>query len=199
MTNLLGNIIKDKRNIKNQLGSIPESSPALKKFSSATRIRRLFTKQFVIDPADSFVLGSATLGVLGTSKLGDRSVELDNFVFPHRNVVEENLADLLFIDDSVTTATVSDGEATFTDGQLLQSKTVAKIRQTISSLLLSEFNVTGAGNALVEVTVDGTTWQPITQGVRLNLTGGTPEDILKYRITSTGAVTVTAPIKIQVN
>ena len=106
MTNLLGNIIKDKRNIKNQLGSIPESSPALKKFSSATRIRRLFTKQFVLDPVDSFVLGSQTLGVLGTSKLGDRSVEVDNYVFPHRNVVEENLADLLFIDDSVTTATI---------------------------------------------------------------------------------------------
>lgn len=105
---MLDGIISDKRDIKNQLGTYSQSDvrPVLTNFSSRARVRRLWTKQFFMDPADSFVLGSSTLAILGQSKLGDRSVEVGNFVLPHRNVVEEDLLDFMFIDTEATTATV---------------------------------------------------------------------------------------------
>lgn len=98
MTEVINNIIEDKANIKNQIGGYGDTIPTLKQFSNGVKVRRLFTKQFVLDPADSFVLGSPTLGVLGTSKLGDRRVEVESFVYPFRNTVEEDLLDTQFID-----------------------------------------------------------------------------------------------------
>lgn len=106
MSSLLRNIVDDKQDIRNQLGTTPDTFSIPLNFNRQVSLVPRFSKQFVLDPADSFVLGSPTLGVLGTSKLGDRRVEVESFVYPFRNIVEEDLADLLFIDESVTTATI---------------------------------------------------------------------------------------------
>lgn len=200
MADIITNIIQDKQDVKNQLGTVPDVISSLQSFNQQIFIRPLFTKQFVINPNDSFVLGSATNAILGTTALGDRRTEDNSFVFPAKNIVEEDLYDAQFIDEDNTTATLGlDGTVTFADGEVLVSDVVAKIRTSINSLKVTDLNTSG-GSLAIEYSIDGgSNWSSITLGERLILTGGTSDDALVYRLTATGAVTLTGPIKIQVN
>lgn len=106
MADTVNNIVRDNYDVKSQIGDLPEVITAVKRYNPSLRIKRKYTKQYVLSTGTSFVLGSSTNGVLGVNKLGDRRIELDNFVFPYRDIVEEDLVDLSFINESETTANV---------------------------------------------------------------------------------------------
>jgi hypothetical protein len=164
-------------------------------------IRRLWTKQFYLDPADSFVLGNSSLAILGTSALGDRQVEAGNLVLPYNNVVEENLSDTTFIDTDNSTATIDTASenASFTVGQILISKVVAKISAPINSVKWTDLNNNGDA-VILEVSNDGgTTFETVTLGTSHTFSSASESDEVIYKITATGTNTITSPIKIQLN
>lgn len=191
-------LTQDKQDIKNQIGELPDVFGLPISFSEDIQIVPLFSKQFIMNPNDSFILGSPTNGVLGTNMLGDRSTEDDSFVFPYQNIVEEDLLDTTFINESVTTSTINgDGIATFTNGQILQSKTVAKIRQNISSVLVTDLN---GSNLSIQVSNDGgSNYINATVGNVVKFTNSSNTDALMYKITASANTTLTGPIKIQIN
>lgn len=200
MADILTNIIQDKQDVKNQLGTVPDVISSLKTFNQQVFIRPIFTKQFVINPNDSFVLGSPTNAILGTTALGDRRTEDGVFIFPAQNIVEEDLYDTTFINETNTTATLGlDGTVTFADGDVLESDVVAKIRVSINSLKVTDLNYSGGTLAIEYSTDGGISWSSINFNEKTMLTGGDSDDALKYRLTATGAVTLTGPVKIQVN
>jgi hypothetical protein len=201
MTDIISNIITDKQDIKNQLGTIPDALPLVKRFNRTASIRRLFSKQFFTELGTSFALGSATNGILGTTTLGDRRVDIDSRVFPYKNIVEEDFVDDTFIDNVLSTGTINipSEEYTVDGAELLQSKTVCKIGLPISNVKVTSLNYTGDA-PVIEVSNDnGITFFTTTLGTLYNFSASNETDSLQYRVTTTGNTVLSAPIKIQVN
>lgn len=203
MGDIINNIVTDKQDIKNQIGTLPDSLPVVKRFNNTLRLRRLFAKQFFLDPVDSFVLGSATNGVLGTNMLGDRRVEVSSRVFPHNNVVEEDFVDDTFIDTDVSTGSINTSNETFSlsSGQILQSKVVCKIGTPINNIKFSSLigGVVGTDFDLYVSVDSGATFRQIDYDKVVNFTNGGENDALVYKIIAINTVTLESPLKIQVN
>ena len=103
-------------------------------------------------------------------------------------------------ESSFTTLDVAPTTAAFNQGDVLQSKVVAKIRSAITSVLWSELNYTGTKPTLEVSNDNGASWQEVQVGVRHNFASSSTDDALKYRIRAEdGACVVQAPVKIQVN
>lgn len=221
MADIISNIISDKQEIKNQLGTVPEVISSIKNFEQQVFLRPTFVKQFVLVPNDSFILGSATNGVLGTNKLGDRRTEENSFVFPFRNIIEEDLLDTEYIDEDNTTATLNlDGTADFTAGDILESEIVCKIGSAINSIKFLEYqginydasemrldelqlgiSTFSDTNVVIEVSNNaGLNWFTLDDiNNRVFFSQSSSTDEFKYRITAISNFTLTAPLKIKVN
>lgn len=99
-----------------------------------------------------------------------------------------------------TTEDVALQTAAFNQGDVLQSKVVAKIRSAITRVLWSELNYTGTKPTLEVSNDNGVSWQEVQVGVRHNFASSSVDDALKYRIRAEeGPCVVQAPIKIQIN
>lgn len=190
----------EKANINSQLGENPDVFNLPVNFKENIEVKPIFMKQLKLDIADSFILGSATNGRLGTDLLGDRRVVDDFYVFPVNNIIEEDLLDADYINEGNTTATLGlDGTVTFADAEVLESDTVAKIRSSINSVKFTQLDYTG-GTLGIEYSVDGgTSWTSINFNEKVLVSGGNADDDFKYRLTATGTVTLTGPVKIQIN
>lgn len=118
----------------------------------------------------SFILGSSTHGILGTSKLGEsaRVVTLHSVVNPN-NVFREHFRDNTFEDTGETTADWGDteGELSIVDGEIAQSTSIAFNDGNISRATMNVALSSGSiGNLLLKISADGgSTWDVISNGV----------------------------------
>jgi len=198
MANVINSVVQENYDVKQQLGDLPDVTQSLKRFQNRVNIRRLFTKQFVLDPADSFVLGSPTNAILGTSRLGDRRVELNNFVYPYNNIIEEDLDNYLFIDENNTDAVVENEKATFNSGDVLLSLVTAKINAPINNCKITDLD--NDGDLTIEVSNDnGVNWHTVTKNQTFFFPETDVDNQFVYRLTATTGTTTNAPIKIQIN
>lgn len=228
MVNVINNIIEDKQDIKNQLGTVPDVIPSVKRFSSSFKPKRHSVKiNKATIGSGSFVLNSSLYGVLGTDTLG-RGGHTDELyaVVPENNTFNEYFQEEQYINTTNSTGTLNtDTNYALNSLEVLESEIIAKLRQPINKVkLLSPTNLNliasipetnmvlgslelgitvfnGAntdGDVLLEMTVDGTNWEQITDTNTDFTFDGDSNDELKYRFTAINAVDI-EPITIKVN
>lgn len=155
--NVIDGILKDKEDIKRQLGEVPDIKIAPKRFTSNTRVKSLVIKQVTKSIAgsmiwgseeygvwgedswgstsgSSFILNSEEFGVLGTNKLGSSGTEEALWsVLPRNNVYQEFFSQDLFINTNNTTAAIdyTNEIVTMQSGDVLESEVIAKLREPI--------------------------------------------------------------------
>lgn len=179
---------KDTALLNDQLGKNPQTQAIIipdydqdLKIGTTTK----FEKK---DVSSDYLWGGTTWG----GGLWDEYLNTTNFlvaVVNHNNVHREFFADTDFKNTTHTTATWSgSGSVTFTDGQIAYSEIVAwNPGVNISKIRLS---VDFTGDLQLEVSSnDGSNWDTVTN--RQEHTISNVGEKLRYRITSTGASTMT--------
>lgn len=155
---VIDGILKDKEDIKRQLGGAPQTLIAPKRFTNSVRSKNVVTKQVSKSVAgsmiwgsesfgrwgdakwgsnagSSFILNSQSFGVLGTNKLGASGTQEALWaVIPHNDEYVEYFSQDMFIDDSSTgTLDTVNEQYTLLAGQTLQSDVIYKLRQPITT------------------------------------------------------------------
>ena len=154
---VIDGIIKDKEDIKRQLGGTPETLIAPKRFTNSVRTRHVVAKQvsksvagsmilgsssfgvwgdaeWGSESGSSFILNSASFGVLGQNKLGASGTQEALWaVIPHNNEYVEYFSQDMFIDTASSTGTINTSTEQYTllAGETLQSEVVYKRRHPI--------------------------------------------------------------------
>jgi len=220
---VIDNIIQDKQDIKNQLGSTPSVFPTVKKFNNNFEVKRHSTKLNTATISfGSFVLNSSSFGRLGTDTLG-RGGHTDSLyaVVPHNNIFVERFYNTIYIDTSASNG-IQDttGSYTLDAGEILQSEVIAKIRQPITSATFysnDSFVDSGVGigmvlpftlgvstfagdSASIYLSNDsGSTWVAANEGEVCTFPTSATTDELKYKIISgSGALVISDSIIIKV-
>ena len=140
------------------------------------------------DGTDTFILGHAVYGILGTQKLGDKGTALvDYCLIPGNNIYKEYVYDTTFYDSVNSTGTTWDTsgqDITITSGNVCYTNAVALgYAYTHFTLYLAS----ATNTYTIEVSADGkSTWQTVTQNVRTAFTSSDGTGIY-VRITNTGA------------
>jgi hypothetical protein len=160
MADVISNIVEDKQEIKNQLGSVPDIMKIPKRFDSRIALKEVATKYTVRnisgamiwgsptygtwgtaewgDTAGSaFILNSASFGVLGSNSLGSGgSSDALYAVIPNNNTFVEYFGQDDFIDTVNSTGTINTSTEVYsmTAGDVLQSEVIAKLRSPITSV-----------------------------------------------------------------
>lgn len=226
MADVISNIIDDKQDIKNQLGSLPNTLKIPFRFTEDITPKTLVTKQEkkILSGSNFFILNSATYGVLGTNKLGDAGITTELYsVIPSNNIFEEYFNQDMFINTSASTGVLytTNGTYTIDDGEIIESEVIAKLRTPIVSATVysnTDFVDTGTGTGLllpftlgvstfggdtviVYLSNDsGANWYDVTEGVEFTFPTNSVNDELKYKIESTaGSLTIADPLFIKVN
>jgi hypothetical protein len=110
---------------------------------------------------------------------------VDNFIMQSGNTFLENFKDTKFKGTNTTATWTSTGSATFTAGQLIESKSIDFGNGTITAATFTFTELSGTFS--YEATADGTNWESVTSGVAHNFTN-TGSD-LRFRATESGAST----------
>ena len=218
MVDIINNIVTDKQEIKNQLGSAPT-------VAKAVTPQRVVTKQVIrgYDNTDNvFILNSASRGVLGQNRLGDNaSTDTLYSVLPNNNIYREFFSHDTFIDTSNSTGTLDpvNETYTFTAGQTLQSEVVAKLREPIQTVRFDlHEDIVDAGGGMIlgslelgtttftantaslQVSNDsGVTWYDANVNEVFTFTTTSVNDELKYRVTANNGFQADKPITIFIN
>lgn len=165
MTDIITNIIDDKQDIKNQLGSLPNTLKVPFRFTEDVEPAYLAAKYERVDlsgsmiwgassaiwgtiewggvSGSSMILGSNFFGYLNLNVLGAGSLATSTYaVIPANNIFVEYFNQDMFIDTTASTGTLNTTAGTYTlaPGQILQSTVIAKLRTPIT-------RVTGVPNA----------------------------------------------------
>lgn len=141
----------------------------------------------------SFILGSSTNGILGTSKLGEsaRVVTLHSVVNPN-NVFREHFRDTTFRDDSETTAVwgTPEGQAVFTAGQIISSKSIAYNDGNVTKATMMSVVSSGSIVDLVfNLSADGgSNWESVTDSTEHVFSASGID--LRFKMTASGDVVV---------
>lgn len=149
--------------------------------------------------ADSFILGSASNGILGTNILGDGNRVLTVVAIVNtNNVFRERFRDTTF-EDGNTTADWADvvGTLVMTSGEVAVSESCALNDGTkISATITIELSSGSLSDITIQLSSDGTNFETVTEGTLHSFTD-TGTD-LKFKLTASGNVTVTL-VKIAYN
>ena len=226
MSDIINNIINDKQDIKNQLGTSPSVILAAKFFGDNIILASSITKLEELNLSGAMLWGSPEFGVWGTAKwggaegksfildnnafgylninvLGDGSVAYSVFsILPRNNIFNEYFTTKEYI-NKYSTGTIDLVHKTYTlsSSQKLLSNAIAKLRQPITSVKFI-INSTENSSLKLEVSNDnGITWTEIQIGQKYIFGNSSNEDILKYRITNTGSadITISAPLICVIN
>jgi hypothetical protein len=227
MTDVIDNIVKDKQDVKNQLGGdIPDVVQVAKIFSddvTPLTVATKFVQKTYDGSANVFILGSATYGVLGTNELGDAaSSETLYAVVPKDDQFVEYFGQDLFIDTASSNGTLDTTNENYvlTAGQILQSEVIAKKRVAITNAKVLEntsfvddgattmilgslelgTSTFGAETVVLQLSNDsGSTWHDVVEDTTFTFPSSGTTNELKYKITSISSLTLTDPIKVQLN
>jgi len=143
---------------------------------------------------DSFILGSASNGVLGTDELGstNRVLTIVSIVNPN-NIFRERFRDSTFEDSGNTTGDWSDtvGTLDLTNTEVAQSSSVALNNGTIThATLLAEASSGDLDDITYYLSADGgSNFEEVTRGTEHAFTN-TGTD-LRFKLVAAGSVTVT--------
>lgn len=191
-------IQEDKRNIKDQLGALPEvhtkgiwvynELPVNEEGATILYTENIAGGRLIWGSNDfgkwgvfrwsrgttnqSFILGHPTAGVLGTSELGSQSSSpvVVRVVNPNNTFIER-FRDITFKDTLETTATwnTTTFKTTFTSGQILQTEEIFLNSQTIYSA--KPIIDVDNGVIKIELSADGgSNWQEFTNNIEANFT-----------------------------
>lgn len=148
----------------------------------------------------SFVLSSATTGILGSTPLGDgRPLPVVLNVSSPSNVFRESLRDTLFLDSTNTTATwdTVNYRFTFTGSDKIQTLAISKnatVNITTATLRINSGQITNPANLSYYLSNDGgTTWESVTLNTRHTFTTSVGTEL---RLKIECAPSVTAQIDI---
>jgi len=201
MVDVISNIVTDKQDIKNQLGTIPNVLPVVKRFSNSINPKKIVTKQITRSIAGAMIWGSAIFGVWGTSKYGNTLgssfiLNSQNFgvlgtnsigangseealysVIPNNNVFIEYFGQSDYINTTNSTGTIDTINETYTitGTQILESEIIAKPRGPISGVkILSHDDLidTGLGMVLGTLSLGVTTFADDNVSIEFSNDGG---------------------------
>jgi len=217
---IISNIINDKQDIKNQLGTVPTVIPSVKRFINAFQPKRHST---ILNKATvgfgSFILNNSSYGVLGTDKLG-RGGHTDETwaVIPNNNIFDEHFFDEGYINTTNSTGTLGVDSYILNTEEVLESTIIAKLRQPITSVYLYDNSsfIDGGGGMTLPFTLgestfsdnsirlyfsndSGSNWVEANENETLTFPTSSINDELKYKIIANTEVTISNPIKIKVN
>jgi len=216
---VLVNIVDDKQDIKNQLGSFPAVTPSLKSFSTTIEIIPRYTELLEDAIGTAMIWGHATNSTWGTQNWGGSTTRTLFALLPFNNDFFDSFIDDKFIDTGATTATVNVGSIDFTSGQILQSTVITKLREPITKV---SFDMDGISdndpnmllgtlqlgistftedNSEVFVSNDsGATWESVLDlDAGHTFSSSATTDELKYRVIASTTFTASGPIIISVN
>lgn len=225
MADIITLINDDKQEIKNQLGSLPDTFPVPQFFEDGYTLGESMLDIQLINFGNSMIWGSSEFGIWGTSEWGvdaTSAVLLDSTIFgyldncylndtagdtlvqfvlaPTNNKFTDHFDSARFVDGSATTAALDIGAktVTFTTGQILQSAIVAKIQGPINNV---KFGAYPTSNCTIAVSNDdGGTWHTVSDPlIGHTFATTTSNDELKYKITATAALVINTPIVIFFN
>jgi len=220
MEDTINNILRDKQDIKNQLGDFQNVLPVIKRFSTTIDIKQYIHVIEENQLNDSMIWGHSSNGVWGQSKWGDRRTSNGEFtVLPRNNTFIEYFAFDRFIDMTNSTGTLDTANEKYTldSGEELVSNIVTKLRRPIYNVTFIEhpdLRDTGTGMVLGELQLgtttfgddnvqlymsndSGTNWYAVDEGEKFTFPTSSDNDELKYKIK--GEVEITHPIYIKVN
>lgn len=215
---------QDKQEIKNQLGKPASKTLVPRNFTQTVEIANPVTKFVSYDVTDSFIIGSPTNAIKGTTPIGiDYGPEVLVYVVPTNNVYMEAFVDDAYIDTSETTATISNTarRATFLAGNVLQSEIIYKRPETISSIQVKDIDEIssldgfrldtgkldtdglGGGNATVQLTYDdGANWHYVftPTNFTLDVSGlGDYSDMeVKYKIVAAEPLNINEKMSVKI-
>lgn len=215
---ILQNVIRDKQDIRNQLGTTPQTFGIPINFNRDIQVEKLVTivqQKFI---GESMIWGSAQFGTWGVAEWGSPPLPLvfdsptqgfldeqyifdeviipENYaVLPKNNTFRDYLVDDLFISEFSTGSRI-DGAYNLEPGQTLISNTICKLRSRITSAEIITLN--GTGDFIIEMSNDnGSNWSQVTKKINFNTSANTDE--LKYRITATTSSQIIGPVVIKIN
>ena len=187
---VIDNIIQDKQDIKNQLGSTPNVFPTVKKFNNHFEVVRHSTKLQQVgydENSNILVWNHPTYGFWGNFNWGNQStafVESFVYIFPNNNQFYERWINNFYISSTSTGTLDSDLETyTLDNGEIMNSEYIAKFPNNIVSVRLYPNSqiITGVD---IEITNDDITWIPITSGETVMFDDIYVGNTLRYRITN---------------
>lgn len=244
MADIIGNIISDKQEIKNQIGTVPDVISSLKRFSKNIRVEHLVTKiidtnisgamiwgsdtfgewgesNWGNDVDKSFVLNSSTQGILGSNILGDATLQPKIYaVLPKDNQYRDYFDNDEYINTSKSTGTLSTSAGTYTlsDGEVLETEVICKLRSSISNCTIVNSDELVSPNGLPlpftlgvdvfeEDTVrlyvsndSGLTFHEVEANERFVFPSSSNDDELKVRIVSRkNDIVVQGPLVVNIN
>jgi|TARA_Y100000310_G_scaffold140352_1_gene139763 hypothetical protein len=182
------------RDTKDNLGEKDDTRElVLKRNRETINVKELSTVISTQTIGNSFILGHATNGVLGTSMLGDDlgTASVIRVTNP-ANIYTEQFLDTTFRDTGNTTAdwAVVVGQADFVNLEVATSEIIALNSATYTEATLTVVGTT-VTNLTLELQFDGNNWESATNGV--TLTAANPSNAgIKFRLTATGNATVTS-------
>ncbi len=188
----ISNLSTDKTDVKNQLGSLPQVTPALRRFTSQVGVRHLATKLSSRTAEDSFVIGKS---IIGTDELGDRSLEGAVYVLLPDNQFEEYWTLDEFIDTDTSTATWTSGQVELADGGEFVQSAIVSHNPGITFLTVTI--VEGLQDDALDLYLsndDGATWNLAETGTSLLTFPSAGNGKFKYKIvndSSEGTKTIT--------
>ena len=190
-------IQEDKRNIKDQLGQLPDKTTTgkwnyyeeLHLEEQATLIK---TREL---SGDNAIYGNANFGIYGTNMYGSqegRSSYTTMRVLNPSNIFRERFRDTTFKDSDNTTATwdTDDYNITFTNGEIVQSYHIARNYTSYSTATIT-LQGTDITNLTLYLSADGgTNWEEVTNNIEHNFSDNST-DGMKFKMVATGSATVT--------
>jgi hypothetical protein len=142
---------------------------------------------------DGFIIGSPTLGIIGTSLLGEpTSTFATNNIIQYNNTYKEWFYNTTFSGTGTATWDTSAHVLSFTTGQTRTTSSLFYDANSVVSVTSATllYNSTGAGSVAAEVSADGgSSWTAITNGE--TITFGTPGSNLMLKFTATGSIDLT--------
>ncbi len=221
---VIDNIIQDKQDIKNQLGSTPSVFPTVKKFNNNFQVSRHSSQAYNTSYSGNmvFILDNPGFGILDTNHLDGSGTQTLYSILPDNNIFYERFLNDIYIDTVNSTGVLNalDGTYTLEIGQTLQSKIIAKLRQPITKILFYDNNTlvdTGGGmsfpiilgeDVFVEDSVrlyvsndSGVSWKNINENEEYIFIDSSNTDELLYKIESISLdpLVISNPVIIKIN
>lgn len=183
---VLGNIVSDKQDVKNQLGSIPVITPVIRRFSSPLKIKHKYNLVRTRDINASFIIGHPTQAKRDFTLLDESYGQyVTQLAVPYNNIYTEYFSIDTLINSTISTGTLDTGVETYTTGigEILQSEIIHKTGELVSTVTFTDVPVISLGNTTFKLDTgkldtdplsnqgegvfkisndNGTTWFPIT-------------------------------------
>lgn len=180
LSGTLGEAARRLRLLEREFGQLPETLVYLRFFKNKVQLREGPTivkeRNIYTDSNDSFILGHATNGVLGTANgVGGNQIILGDYtsswvtqkIVNPDNTWRELIRDTTFKDASATTGTwdTTNYEWIFANGNIIQTTSIFYNNETITDaeININEDNITNSGNLTYYLSANGgSDWESAT-------------------------------------